>query len=130
MIEIQNSTLLEKVAAALDDIERDEWIVGIRFENDERTVGDIITESSRSNPDRDDERDFPAYGSAEYECLEELNGISAWDIDQWEEITLSATGKSYFDCDHIYLLGCTDYINGEDMAEYIMKDAHVLAVII
>ena len=129
MIEIQNSTLLEKVAAALDDIERDEWIVGIRFENKIRTVGEQITDYSRSNEDRDDDRDFPEYGTEEYDEMEELDGISTWDIDQWEDYNLSCTGTSYFDCEHIYLIGCTDYVNGEDASEFIMKDAIVLAII-
>ena len=50
--------------------------VGVRFEDKVREISDVC-ECSKHNPDREDERDFPVYGSEEYEDLPELNGASA-----------------------------------------------------
>ncbi len=60
---------------------REEWeYIGLRFENKEREVGDIC-EDSKHNPARDDERDFPEYGTPEYDELPDLEGVSCWDAE-------------------------------------------------
>lgn len=61
--------------------EQDEYYVyGLRFEDKEREVGEIC-ENSRNNIEREDERDFPEYGTEEYAEMEEMDGTSAWDVD-------------------------------------------------
>jgi len=62
-----------------DQIDKDESYeyIGVRFENKLRAVGEIC-ECSNHNDARDDERDFPEYGSAEYAEMQELDGTSAW----------------------------------------------------
>lgn len=40
-----------------------EGCLGVRFENKVREIGEVITDKSRSNFDREDERDFPEYGT-------------------------------------------------------------------
>lgn len=128
-IEIENSELIKKVNQALETIDRDEYIVGIRFENKLRKIGEIC-EPSKDNSSREDERDFPEYGTDEYKQLDEMAGTSSWDIDQWETFNLSFTGTTYFNCEHIYIIGGYDYVNGPDEGEYLIKDAIILAVII
>ena len=58
----------------------DYWYAGIRFEDKDREEGEIITDLSRNNVDREDEREFPEYGTPEYEEMEELDGVSAWEL--------------------------------------------------
>ena len=53
--------------------------IGVRFENKEREIGGIC-ESSKDNPDRVDERDFPEYGTPEYDEMPERDGTCAWDL--------------------------------------------------
>jgi len=61
--------------------EEGEWYhVGLRFEDKEREVGEEIEEKSRNNINREDEREFPKYGTDEYFELEEMDGISTWDL--------------------------------------------------
>ena len=52
---------------------------GLRFEDKDREVGEICG-NSRHNFDREDEREFPEYGSVEYEDMVELDGTSAYYI--------------------------------------------------
>jgi hypothetical protein len=54
---------------------------GLRFENKEHEIGEVC-ENSRHNPDREDEREFPEFGSDEYEEMIELDGTSAWHISE------------------------------------------------
>lgn len=110
-------------------------IFGVRFEEKDREVGEVIADKSRSNCDREDERDFPEYGTPEYRDMEELSGVSAWYADPY-------TGKvcmgQYADDDrvdlgclteHCYFLGAMSGDSGEDDGEIVMEEAHVLAVI-
>lgn len=127
-MKINNSELIKKVNQALAHIDRDEWIVGIRIENKARQIGDLC-ECSKDNEDREDERDFPEYGTEEYENLPDLPGTSSYDVDNWEGI-LEYGESSFLIGDHVYLIGGVDYKNGPDDNEYIIKDAQVLAIII
>lgn len=54
---------------------------GLRFENKDRQIGETC-EKSKHNQDREDEREFPEYGSEEYQDMMELDGTSAWYIDE------------------------------------------------
>ena len=73
------SELIERVESTVAQLEDlDEywgWYFGIRFENKERTTGEIITDRSKHNIDREDERDFPQFGSDEYEEMPELEAV-------------------------------------------------------
>lgn len=51
--------------------------VGVRCDDRDLPAG-FVFDWSRHNPDRIDERDFPVYGSSEYDELEELDGTSVW----------------------------------------------------
>jgi len=72
--------MYEKVKKIYEQYEESYWYIGLRFEDKEREIGEEC-ECSRHNGDREDEREFPAYGTDEYEELEELDGTSAWNMD-------------------------------------------------
>lgn len=116
--------------------------LGIRFENKERNVGEVITDFSKSNAGRYDLREFPEYGTFDYIAMDELDGVCAYQVYRnlghrqygWDDIINynrlddeinfnEVIGK------HCYLLGCDRYDCGEDLNEIIMEDAEVLAVI-
>lgn len=112
---VTNSTITKeqsrKIQAFCEALERETGnYVGVRFEELERKVGDIC-ERSKHNPDRDDERDFPAYGSDEYDSLPTLDGTSTWD---WG---ISFEGK-YYDDMHCYI------VMGEDFGSHDDPDAY------
>jgi hypothetical protein len=67
----------EKVKEACIKYENDYTYIGVRFEDKERTIGEIC-ERSKHNPAREDDRDFPEYGTPEYDELPTLRGTSAW----------------------------------------------------
>jgi hypothetical protein len=81
-----NAELKNKIEAAikahsmLNEMESEYLYYGLRFEDADRQIGEVCG-NSRHNPDREDEREFPEYGSADYEGMEELDGTSAWMID-------------------------------------------------
>lgn len=110
-------------------------VVGIRFENKERAIGESV-EASKHNIDREDERDFPEFDSEEYEEMYELDGSSSWGWHSWDDVLLrqfNANGKA---CDqspthHAYLIA-GDYSQEDhdeillDQGEEVVVDAVVL----
>ena len=131
MITIKNEELKKMVEAALTDVTDEYYVVGLRFENMNRETGDVIEECSKDNADRSDERDFPEYGTDEYDEMEELAGISSWDINFWETMNLNSWSVSTsFDCDHIYLIGGEKHSFGPDDHELVIEDAVVIAKIV
>lgn len=113
---------------------------GIRFENKAREVGDYC-ECSKHNPDREDDRDFPVYGTEEYEEMPELDGTSAWRVERengewiysftnkragWEEKELKL-----FDAAHCYLIAGNQAKNHDDCDpnEVVIVDAEVLEIL-
>lgn len=64
------------VNQAIENLDNTFSFYGLRFENKDRNIGDIC-ETSRHNPERDDERDFPEYGTRQYKKLPRLDGTSA-----------------------------------------------------
>jgi len=54
-------------------------ILAIRFDNKVYRIGDVLP-SSKDNSGRFDPREFPSYGSNEYDSLEWLIGTSAYEI--------------------------------------------------
>ena len=156
---------LEKITAEVARVANDEdkghrmmygaYHIGIRFENKPREVGEIC-ENSKHNADRADERDFPEYGTSEYEEMEELGGASAWNIDTLIidsddiETVKKAVSNVYainrpscaynaddddytdqFITKHCYLVGGKYIANTSDMddGEVIIEEAEVLAII-
>lgn len=79
-VEMTWGEMWEEIEKGYEKAEREGFrYIGLRFENKDRRIGDKI-ESSRHNPDRDDPRDFPEYGSDEYNDLPQFEGTSAWEI--------------------------------------------------
>lgn len=118
--------------------EQDEFpVYGLRFEDKERQVGDLC-ENSRNNIDREDERDFPEFGTEEYEEMEEMDGASAWHPNH----ILAELKREKGDEDvakityskHAYIVGGQregwEQTNGlVDEGETLVQDAQVLYVL-
>jgi hypothetical protein len=107
---------------ALKKWEDEYWFVGIRFEDNEREIGEIC-ECSKHNLDREDERDFPEYGTPEYDEMMELDGTSAWNLPTYRDY------EGYFLSDHCYIIGGNQIANqddGLDDNEIVIKNAVVL----
>lgn len=105
--------------------------MGLRFEDKEREIGEIC-ECSKSNEDRDDARDFPRYGTVEYDELEELDGTSAWDLSQsriydFDSSRANKPASSQFSAKHCYIvIGRYESSDiAEDEGEIIIQDAKV-----
>lgn len=113
--------------------EQDEYYVyGLRFENKEREVGEVC-ENSRNNIDREDEREFPDFGTEEYAKMEEMDGTSAWGVDS-ALMQLDGNLKyntSVFGSKHAYIIAGHntgwEQNNGlVDDGEVVIQDAVVL----
>jgi hypothetical protein len=101
--------------------------IGIRFENKSRNIGDVC-ECSRHNINRLDERDFPVFGSDEYNDLLELSGTSSYDLSAnlshilpWHR-DLSVDAVEFFEREHCYVIAG----NKIDRADYIDEDELVI----
>lgn len=135
-----NAELINKIETLMEKHFEDAeyWYFGLRFEDKVRKVGDVC-EVSRHNPDREDERDFPEYGSDEYENMESLDGTSAWEIREGsDEYQYSfITRKSELDkkvsvmADHCYIIAGreTGTHDDADPNEIVIEDAVVLEVL-
>lgn len=131
--------MYELIEKRVKELEEDFFFVGIRFEDKERQVGDIITDVSRHNPDRDDERDFPEYGTEEYEEMEELDGVSAWEANQkhiysYKKGEENEPARKGFLTKHCYLIASDDAVNpGDDVmldeGEIVLENAEVMEVL-
>ena len=129
--------LKEMYEICLKVYEENEWdydMLGVRFEDKEREIGEIC-ECSKDNPDRDDERDFPEFGTKEYNELPELGGTSAWHYDehQWsafsfEMIDLNKAAIKHFNTNHAYIIASNHTANhpNRDEGEIVLEDAIVL----
>lgn len=105
--------------------------MGIRFEDKQREIGDIC-ECSKSNANREDARDFPKYGTEEYNELEELDGTSAWDLSQsriydFDSNKANKSASSQFSAKHCYIvIGRYESSDiAEDEGEIIIENAKV-----
>ncbi|SDJ19517.1 hypothetical protein [Natribacillus halophilus] len=129
--------MYEMVMKVKKESQYDYYHMGVRFEDMDRNEGDIITEVSRHNPDREDERDFPEYGTDEYEEMEKLDGISAWEINHFKKDYKPNKGEenelatNAYIGTHAYVIASDDVGGGidddSDEGEIILKDAVVLA---
>lgn len=123
-------TLIEK---AIEKHSDDYYYIGVRFEDKERSVGDIC-ECSKHNAG---ERDFPQYDTEEYEHLDELDGTSAWLADRYlSSYDLQCDGnmlvrKRFGGVQHAYIV-VGDYENtpsDADEGEVVIEDATVAEVL-
>jgi len=131
--------MYKKVEEVIEANENEFDCIGIRFENKERTIGEVIEEYSKSNVDREDEREFPEYGTDEYDSMEELDGVSAWNATDkcgWNPVhrgdkieNVTDIEKVLGTVDHCYILGCNSFSQGFDDNEVVMSDAVVLDII-
>lgn len=131
-MEITTTLLNHEITAAdLDAIKEfceryeydtDEWC-GIRFAEQDLEVGCVFG-NSKHNPAREDERDFPEFGSDEYDNLDDLDGTSAWHYNK----QIGLTG-SFYDWMHCYIIASKhigDHPEPDD-DEILLKDARVIA---
>jgi len=116
------------------------YYIGIRFENKDREIGEEC-EWSKDNPDREDERDFPQYGTPEYDDLPTLDGTSVWDLSRLSERYYPGFGETrwifdheqecqrYFLTDHCYIVAGNQPGNHDcpDDGEILIRDAVVIA---
>ena len=122
----------KEIIAKIEEVCEDYEIIGIRFEDMARNVGDTC-ENSKDNPDRADERDFPEYGSEEYNELPELDGTSAWAVGNYwgvvrshvaEQIIKDAANKNGI-TNHCYLVAANQI---GDMSNYFSDDGETLMI--
>lgn len=116
-----------KCKEVLEQYEDDYVLIGIRFEDKEREIGEIC-ENSRHNYDREDEREFPEYGTEEYEELEEFDGTSAWNLPTYDDYA----DQSKFFTNHCYIVAGDNQTNKDDdldFNEIVIEDAKVIAKI-
>ena len=132
--------MIKKIAEIAAKNASESNIIGIRFEDKERNIGDIITDCSKSNPNREDEREFPEYGTPDYNALPDLDGVCAYQAwDYWTDHVLTSGYKisageeiTYaYCCEHAYLLvaPAASCKSGEDNGEIIMDRPEVLAIL-
>lgn len=110
---------------ALEKYEDSYYYIGIRFEDKLRQAGDIC-ECSKHNIDREDERDFPEYGTPEYDEMFEFDGTSAWNLETYDDF------EGPFMTDHCYIVAgrrITNRDDGLDDNEIVIEDAKVLEII-
>ena len=125
--------LKSKVNEIVEAHEDDYYFFGIRFEDKGREVGDIC-ENSKDNADREDEREFPEYGTPEYDELPELNGACAWNVEDMDRVIKADRwrndGMATALTEHIYLIaGNRANDGGLDDGEVCIENAVVLAVL-
>lgn len=121
----------EEIKEMMEEFEDDYEYVGLRFEEREYKVGDIVA-NSKSNMDREDVREFPEYGTEEYEEMPELPGASAWNKYAWhlKDINLDNVYQ-----DHVYIIagriGWYDAADEQVLDDYeiVIEDAKVMAII-
>lgn len=109
------------------------YYIGLRFENKDREIGEEC-EYSRHNADREDEREFPEYGTDDYEEMELLDGTSAWDMSldstyEYSDYAASKDCANYFTTDHCYVIASNKVGQHDDpdVGEIVIKDAQVIA---
>ena len=120
----------EMLKVALEKYEDDYTYVGIRFEDKVRTIGEIIEDESADNRDREDEREFPEFGTEDYEECDTMGGISAWDLASFDDY---ADQTSYV-ATHAYIIVSDSHawMDSEmllDEGEIVLVDAEVMEII-
>lgn len=137
--------LREAIVKAAEAYEGEYSHIGFRFDVREYRVGEVLDFVSKTNLGRDDERDFPEYGTNEYNEMDDLDGVCAYDLDmssRWAEDIEEQVNEIFgigdyiledkeYNEEHIYILGTNQHSNdyAEDEYEIIMPEPTVLAVI-
>ena len=121
-------------------IDRDYYCVGVRYEDAPRNIGDLCN-NSRHNVARDDERDYPEYGTAEYDFMQELDGTCAYNLSvDWvtsidKQLALwgeDSNAEGICGRSHCYIVAGDMSSNADyqpDEHEILIKNARVLAII-
>lgn len=123
-----------KEAAELN-MEELEEIIGLRMDTIEYDVGDKLKKSKEFL----DQREFPIFGSDEYDKLEDLEGTSAWmcgysegelDEDEMYDKIDDLIDNDELNNDYFWtIIGGNDLGTGNDEDEIIIGNASVLVVI-
>jgi len=124
---LTKNEIKEKAMAVLEHYEDEYDLIGIRFEDKEREIGDIC-ECSRHNEDREDEREFPEFGTEEYEEMKMFDGTSAWDLRDYEDWD----DQGLFQTNHCYIIASDQDANKDDDLDHnevVIVDAKVIAKI-
>lgn len=122
-----------EIAKETYDEYQDEYkYIGIRFENKAYKVGEIC-ENSRGNIEREDIRDYPDYGTDEYNNLPVLGGTCAYDLSQNRAYDINTDrdnrpASTQINAKHCYIIAgdktAPDF--AEDDCEIIIKNAKVI----
>lgn len=135
--------IAERIVKAIEELEEeskkfflDYKFYGIRFERRHNLEEGYELECSKANRDRVDAREFPVFGTPEYEEMDELDGTCAYFVFDGEKEErskrLNHILNNYIseESDEFtwYLVGAEDLSDeeGEDDDEIIMKDAVVV----
>lgn len=128
----------EVIKSVEENHEDNAKVIGIRFEDKNRIVGEECN-NSRHNLDRDHEDDMPEYGTEEYEDMFELDGTSSFDVEELIKMIETELKRNddrrmigVFNNYHCYIIG-GDYVTNEndalDYGETVIANAKVLEVI-
>ncbi len=113
--------LLEKIKA-----DGEYEYICFRFDDRDMQVGECFG-NSKHNPDREDERDFPGYGTEDYENMIELDGTSCYDAEYFMRVYASGE-MDFFDETKCYLIASNEegYHDYPDEGEMLLKNPIVL----
>ena len=120
----------EAIEAKIEELYWDYDYFGLRFDGRALNVGDVL-DNSKDNPDREDERDFPEYGTDEYDNLPELDGTSAWNANAIKYFKWIGR-EEYFDADqHCYIIASnrTGEHPDPDADEILLRNPTVVGII-
>ena len=130
-----NLEFMEKCKAIYEANKDNYEFIGMRFENKLRELNEIC-ECSKNNADREDERDFPEFGTEEYENSQSWDGTSAWNLDDEKEVysynKRNLDKNIFYEQEHCYIIAGQYNCNiddGLDYNEVVIADAEVIAII-
>lgn len=114
----------------IDELEYDWNNIGIRFEEKEYQKGEIISDS-KHNGNREDEREFPSFGTEDYEKMSELPGVSTYNtsivekVEDWAKChshcyLVVSNGRSWYDSIDNFVL---------DDDELVIEDGQIAIII-
>ena len=132
-------TVKETIEDAIKDNEDDTAVFGLRFDERKIKTGEVLP-NSKDNFNRDDARDFPVFGTKEYDELDTLDGTSAYSlpVDDDNKLTEEAienlnryvkTKDLFSDTTMSLVMGEESETEGEDDDEIIIADAKVVSVL-
>lgn len=129
-----NAELTKRITEAYETHKGDYEYIGLRFEDREYTINDVC-DCSRDNSERSDEREFPEYGTDEYNNLPMLDGACAWQVtgdsyfvNSYQSRYRTDTDKLNVFAEHCYIVSGNYATRGTDDNEIIIRDAVVLDI--